>query len=56
MIMNLDSIIKYYLYTTFSTFPLLIKALCLSLIDSICLSQAKPLSLALMTFVYTFQF
>jgi hypothetical protein len=56
MIMNLDLIIEYYLYATLSTFSLLIKALRLSLIDSICLSQAKALSLALMTFVYTFQF
>ncbi len=44
MIINLDSIIKYYFYTTFSTFSLLIKALVL-LFYRLYLSKASQASL-----------
>jgi hypothetical protein len=43
-IMNLDSIIKYYFYATFSTFSLLIKALAL-LFNRLYLSKASQASL-----------
>ncbi len=43
-IMNLDSVIKYYFYDTFSTFSLLIKALAL-LFYRLSLSKASQASL-----------